>query len=124
MKYFILITALTVAGMAQAQTKKDKREQKSPEEKAAMMTKKMTENLDLSSEQIAQIEPENLAFFQQQAAQHKQMKALRVQQKQLAEQHKEKIKAVLTPAQQKKAQKMMEGRKEKRRKRMERRMRD
>lgn len=124
MRYFILLTALTVAGMAQAQSKKDKREQKSPEEKAAMMTKKMTENLGLSPEQIAKIEPENLTFFQEQAALQEQMKSLRDQQKKLAEQHKEKIKNVLTPEQQKKAEKTMERRKEKRRRRMERRMRD
>ncbi len=124
MRYFILLTALTVAGMANAQSKEDKREQKSPEEKAAMMTKKMTENLGLSPQQIAKIEPENRAFFQEQEALHEQMKSLRDQQKKLAEKHQEKIKSVLTPEQQKKAEKTMERRKEKRRRRMERRMRD
>ena len=122
MKYLFLLTALTVAGMASAQTKKADRETKSPEEKAAMMTKKMTEKLSLTPEQVAQIEPENLAFFRQQAVHQEQMKALRNQQKQHGEQHKEKVKTILTPEQQKKAEKLMEERKEKRQKSMKRRM--
>ena len=108
--------------MASAQNNKVDRESKSPEEKAAMMTKKMTEKLDLTPEQVAKIEPENVAFFQQQAAHQEQMKALRDQQKQHAEQHKENIKSILTPEQQKKAEELMEERKEKRQKKMKRRM--
>ena len=120
MKYIFLLAALTVAGMASAQTPKTDRETKSPEEKAAMMTKKMTEKLSLTPEQVAQIEPENLAFFRQQAVHQEQMKALRNQQKQHGEQHKEKIKSILTPEQQKKAEEIMEDRKEKRQKKMKR----
>ena len=122
MKNLLLFSALTLAGMAGTQTEKGKKAPKSAEEKAAIMTKKMTENLKLTPEQVAKIQPENLAFFQQQEAHHEQMKALRDQHKMQAEQHKEKIKAVLTPEQQKKAEKMMNKRKDKRHKRMERRM--
>jgi len=122
MKNLLLLSALTFAGMAGAQTEQTKRTPKSAEEKAAIMTKKMTENLKLTPEQVAKIEPENLAFFQQQEAHQEQMKALRDQHKMQAEQHKEKIKAILTPEQQKKAEKKMNKRKEKRHKRMERRM--
>jgi Spy/CpxP family protein refolding chaperone len=122
MKNLLLLSALTLSGMAGAQTEQTKRTPKSAEEKAAIMTKKMTENLKLTPEQVAKIEPENLAFFQQQEAHQEQMKALRDQHKMQAEQHKEKIKAILTPEQQKKAEKMMNKRKEKRHKRMERRM--
>ena len=122
MKNLLLLSVLTFAGMAGAQTEQTKGTPKSAEEKAAIMTKKMTENLKLTPEQVAKIEPENLAFFQQQEAHQEQMKALRDQHKMQAEQHKEKIKAILTPEQQKKAEKMMNKRKEKRHKRMERRM--
>lgn len=122
MKYVFFLTALTIAGMASAQNNKVDRESKSPEEKAAMMTKKMTEKLDLTPEQVAKIEPENVAFFQQQAAHQEQMKALREQQRQHGEQHKANIKSILTPEQQKKAEKLMEERKEKRQKKMKRRM--
>lgn len=122
MKYLLLLTGLAFAGMANAQTEMDNSEKKSPEEMAAAMTKKMTKSLSLTPEQVAKIEPQNVLFFQQQAAHQEQIRALRNQQKAQADLHKNNIKAVLTPEQQVKAEKLMADKQEKRAKRMKKRM--
>ena len=122
MKYLLLLTGLAFAGMANAQPEMDRSEKKSPEEMAAAMTKKMTKSLSLTPEQVAKIEPQNVLFFQQQAAHQEQIRALRNQQKAQADLHKNNIKAVLTPEQQVKAEKLMAERQEKREKRMKKRM--
>ena len=108
--------------MANAQPEMDNSEKKSPEEMAAAMTKKMTKSLSLTPEQVAKIEPQNVLFFQQQAAHQEQIRALRNQQKAQADLHKNNIKAVLTPEQQVKAEKLMAERQEKREKRIKKRM--
>jgi Spy/CpxP family protein refolding chaperone len=122
MKYLLLLTGLAFAGMANAQPEMDNSEKKSPEEMAAAMTKKMTKSLSLTPEQVAKIEPQNVLFFQQQAAHQEQIRALRNQQKAQADLHKNNIKAVLTPEQQVKAEKLMAERQEKREKRIKKRM--
>jgi len=122
MKYLLLLTGLAFAGMANAQPEMDRSEKKSPEEMAAAMTKKMTKSLSLTPEQVAKIEPQNVLFFQQQALHQEQIRALRNQQKAQADIHKNNIKAVLTPEQQVKAEKLMAERQEKREKRIKKRM--
>lgn len=122
MKYLLLLAGLAFAGMASAQPGMDRSEKKSPEEMAAAMTKKMTKSLSLTPEQVAQIEPQNVLFFQQQALHQEQIRALRNQQKAQADLHKNNIKAVLTPEQQVKAEKLMAEKQEKREKRMKKRM--
>ena len=122
MKNLLLLAGLAFAGMASAQPEMDRSEKKSPEEMAAAMTKKMTKSLSLTPEQVAKIEPQNVLFFQQQAAHQEQIRALRNQQKAQADLHKNNIKAVLTPEQQVKAEKLMAEKQEKREKRMKKRM--
>ncbi len=123
MKNLLLMSAFALAGMAGAQHEEmDARKAKlSPEEQATRLTEKMTKQLDLTPEQVAQIKPQNLAFAQQQAASREQIRVLREQQKAEMEAHRKNIHAILTPEQQKKADKMMEKRKHKRKERMEKR---
>ncbi len=124
MKNLLLMTAFAFAGMAGAQHDEeiDARQAKlSPEEQATRLTEKMTKELKLTPEQVAQVKAQNLAFTQQQAAHREQMQALREQQKTQMDAHRKNIHALLTPEQQKKADKMMENREHKRKKRMEKR---
>lgn len=122
MKNLLLLTGLAFAGMASAQPEMDNSEKKSPEEKAAAMTKKMTKSLSLTPEQVAKIEPQNVLFFQQQVVHQEQIRVLRNNQKAQADLHRNNIKAVLTPEQQIKAEELMAEKQEKREKRMKKRM--
>ena len=92
----------------------DEQDKRKPEEKAAALTKKMTKELNLTPEQVAKIEPKNVAFFKQQELQHQKMKAFREEQKNILDKHRNDVKADLTPEQQKKAEDLMADRKEKR----------
>lgn len=122
MKNLLLLTGLAFAGMASAQSEMDNSEKKSPEEKAAAMTKKMTKSLSLTPEQVAKIEPQNVLFFQQQVVHQEQIRVLRNNQKAQADLHRNNIKAVLTPEQQIKAEELMAEKQEKREKRVKKRM--
>lgn len=122
MKNLLLLTGLAFAGIASAQPEMDNSEKKSPEEKAATMTKKMTKSLSLTPEQVAKIEPQNVLFFQQQVVHQEQIRVLRNNQKAQADLHRNNIKAVLTPEQQIKAEELMAEKQEKREKRMKKRM--
>lgn len=122
MKNLLLLIGLAYAGMASAQPEMDNSEKKSPEEKAAAMTKKMTKSLSLTPEQVAKIEPQNVLFFQQQVVHQEQIRVLRNNQKAQADLHRNNIKAVLTPEQQIKAEELMTEKQEKREKRMKKRM--
>lgn len=122
MKNLLLLTGLAFAGMASAQPEMDNSEKKSPEEKAAAMTKKMTKSLSLTPEQVAKIEPQNVLFFQQQVVHQEQIRVLRNNQKAQADLHRNNIKAVLTPEQQIKAEELMAEKQEKREKRVKKRM--
>lgn len=121
MKFTFLSFALLFAGIAGAQHEPNDNDKRGPEEKAAALTKKMTKELSLTPEQVAKIEPQNVAFFQQQVAHQEQIRALREQQKAQMDAHRKNIHAVLTPEQQKKADKLMEERKDKRKERMKKR---
>lgn len=122
MKNLLLLTGLAFAGMASAQPEMDNSEKKSPEEKAAAMTKKMTKSLSLTPEQVAKIEPQNVLFFQQQVVHQEQIRVLRNNQKAQADLLRNNIKAVLTPEQQIKAEELMAEKQEKREKRVKKRM--
>ena len=120
MKNVLIITTLLLVGTAWGQAK-EPRERKSPEERAQMMTKKMKKNLDLTDEQADQVKTQTLLFFQNQEEQRAKMEALREEGEAMREEHKSAIKTILTPEQAAKAEELMDERKEKRKKRIQRR---
>lgn len=120
MKNVLIITTLLLVGTAWGQAK-EPRERKSPEERAQMMTKKMKKNLDLTDEQADQVKTQTLLFFQNQEEQRAKMEALREEGEAMREEHKSALKTILTPEQAAKAEELMDERKEKRKKRIQRR---
>ena len=121
MKNLFLFATLAICGALGAQHEIDENDKRTPEEKAAALTKKMTKELNLSPEQAAKIEPKNLEFFKEQSVHHEKMKALREEHKKMLDKHRANIKADLTPDQQKKAEEIMEQRKEKRKEKIKKR---
>jgi Spy/CpxP family protein refolding chaperone len=121
-KNIFFLTALTFSGFAAAQHDEfDENDRRKPEEKAAALTEKMKKELNLSADQVAKIGPKNVAFFQKQQAHHEKMKALREEHKKHMNEHRDAVKADLTPEQQKKAEDLISDRKEKRKEKMKKR---
>lgn len=102
--------------LAQDVCKKDRKEmeKKTPEERAAHKTAKMTKELSLTEEQVAQVEDINLDLAVQMEALHKEIKALREKGKLLREEHKKELKTVLTDEQELILEQKMEEKRKKR----------
>jgi len=111
---FIIACLSISAAVAQPEAK---REKKTPEERAEIMTLRMKKNLNLSDEQVAKVKAENLAFLQKQEAHRLELKEIHEKRKQLRSEHLNNLKTVLTPEQQEKAKELMDERKSKRKKR-------
>ena len=113
MKNTLFIIACLSISTAVAQPEV-KREKKTPEERAEIMTSRMKKNLNLSDEQVAKVKAENLAFFQKQEAHQQELKAIQEKGKQIRNEHFDNLKSILTPKQQEKAKELMDERKAKR----------
>ena len=111
---FIIACLSISAAVAQPEVK---REKKTPEERAEIMTSRMKKNLNLSDEQVAKVKAENLAFFQKQEAHQQELKAIQEKGKQIRNEHLDNLKSILTPEQQEKAKELMDERKAKRKNR-------
>jgi Spy/CpxP family protein refolding chaperone len=85
-----------------------------PEQRADKMTAKMKKELDLTADQEKQVKASNLEFAQQQEAIRMKSEALKAERKALVDAHRAKMKGILTPEQQAKADQMMKKRQEKR----------
>lgn len=102
MKKLMMIAMLTAATVAAHAQEKDR---KSPQERAHMMTGKMTKELSLDTEQAAKIEAINLKYADQVEAMRAEREAEREARlkdgkgKAMREAHDAEIKAVLTPEQ-------------------------
>jgi hypothetical protein len=124
MRKLFFLAALLASGLSFAQShgpqgphkgrKQAKMENLSPEERADKMTAKMKKELSLSEDQEIKAKQANLEFAQQQEALRLKSEAIREERKSLMEAHKTKIKGILTPEQQKKADQLMKDRQEKR----------
>ena len=79
---FIIACLSISAAVAQPEAK---REKKTPEERAEIMTSRMKKNLNLTDEQVANVKAENLAFFQKQEAHRLELQAIHEKGKQLRE---------------------------------------
>ena len=90
-KHFVvglLSLMMTIPAMAQQKAP----EKRSPEQKAEMMTKKMTEHLDLTDDQAIAVKEANMELAAE-------MKANKAERKELMKAHDEKLKAILTDEQ-------------------------
>ena len=120
MKKSILILAIVLfAGIMQSMAQKQDHHMKTPEERAQMMTEKMTAKLDLSNEQAKKIYQINLETAQkmhvikQNKTEDADKTVFRAQMKELHQNHQTQLKAVLNAAQLEKWEAMKEERKEK-----------
>lgn len=111
---FIIACLSISAAVAQPEAK---REKKTPEERAEIMTSRMKKNLDLSDKQVAEVKVQNLSFFQKQEAHQQELKAIQEKGKQIRNEHFDNLKSILTPEQQEKAKELMDERKAKRKNR-------
>jgi MFS superfamily sulfate permease-like transporter len=111
---FIIACLSISAAVAQPEVK---REKKTPEERAEIMTSRMKKNLDLSDKQVAEVKVQNLSFFQKQEAHQQELKAIQEKGKQIRNEHFDNLKSILTPEQQEKAKELMDERKAKRKNR-------
>ena len=111
---FIIACLSISAAVAQPEAK---REKKTPEERAEIMTSRMKKNLNLTGEQVANVKAENLAFFQKQEAHRLELQAIHEKGKQLKSEHLNNLKTVLTPEQQEKAKELIHERKSRRKNR-------
>ena len=111
---FIIACLSISAAVAQPEVK---REKKTPEERAEIMTSRMKKNLDLSDKQVAEVKEQNLSFFQKQEAHQQELKAIQEKGKQIRNEHFDNLKSILTPEQQEKAKELMDERKAKRKNR-------
>lgn len=124
MRKLFFLAALLASGLSFAQShgpqgphkgrKQAKMENLSPEERADKMTAKMKKELNLSDDQEIKAKQANLEFAQQQEALRLKSEAIREERKSLMEAHKTKMKDILTPEQQQKAEQLMKERQEKR----------
>jgi Spy/CpxP family protein refolding chaperone len=111
---FIIACLSISAVVAQPKTKRDR---KTPEERAEIMTSRMKKNLNLSDKQVAEIKVQNLSFFQKQEAYQQELKAIQEKGKQIRNEHLNNLKSILTAEQQEKAKELMDERKAKRKNR-------
>jgi Spy/CpxP family protein refolding chaperone len=111
---FIIACLSISAVVAQPETKRDR---KTPEERAEIMTSRMKKNLNLSDKQVAEIKVQNLSFFQKQEAHQQELKAIQEKGKQIRNEHLNNLKSILTAEQQEKAKELMDERKAKRKNR-------
>jgi protein CpxP len=126
MRKILFLTLIAASGMSFAQSNgsisngpgKGKRQAKmenlTPEQRADKMTAKMKKELDLTADQEMQVKASNLEFAQQQEAIRMKSEALKAERKALVDAHRAKMKGILTPEQQAKADQMMKKRQEKR----------
>lgn len=121
MRKILFLTLIAASGMSFAQSNgpgKGKRQAKmenlTPEQRADKMTAKMKKELDLTADQEKQVKASNLEFAQQQEAIRMKSEALKSERKALVDAHRAKMKGILTPEQQAKADQMMKKRQEKR----------
>jgi Spy/CpxP family protein refolding chaperone len=126
MRKILFLTLIAASGMSFAQSNgsisngpgKGKRQAKmenlTPEQRADKMTAKMKKELDLTADQEQQVKASNLEFAQQQEAIRMKSEALKAERKALVDAHRAKMKGILTPEQQAKADQMMKKRQEKR----------
>ena len=126
MRKILFLTLIAASGMSFAQSNgsisngpgKGKRQAKmenlTPEQRADKMTAKMKKELDLTADQEKQVKASNLEFAQQQEAIRMKSEALKDERKALVDAHRAKMKGILTPEQQAKADQMMKKRQEKR----------
>jgi Spy/CpxP family protein refolding chaperone len=126
MRKILFLTLIASSGMSFAQSNgsisngpgKGKRQAKmenlTPEQRADKMTAKMKKELDLTADQEKQVKASNLEFAQQQEAIRMKSEALKAERKALVDAHRAKMKGILTPEQQAKADQMMKKRQEKR----------
>jgi Spy/CpxP family protein refolding chaperone len=126
MRKILFLTLIAASGMSFAQSNgsisngpgKGKRQAKmenlTPEQRADKMTAKMKKELDLTADQEKQVKASNLEFAQQQEAIRMKSEALKAERKALVDAHRAKMKGILTPEQQAKADQMMKKRQEKR----------
>lgn len=105
---------LICAGMvfsAQAQEKKPE-SKKTPEEKAEMLTKKMTKELELTSEQQTKVSKVNLESAKEMDALKKELQAIKEKKKALKEKRDTDLKSILTPEQHQKYKELQAERRE------------
>jgi Spy/CpxP family protein refolding chaperone len=126
MRKILFLTLIAASGMSFAKSNgsisngpgKGKRQAKmenlTPEQRADKMTAKMKKELDLTADQEKQVKASNLEFAQQQEAIRMKSEALKSERKALDDAHRAKMKGILTPEQQAKADQMMKKRQEKR----------
>lgn len=122
MKKLLFLSMLAASGMSFAQpgpmgpkpSKKAKMENLTPEQRADKMTAKMKKELNLTADQEKQVKAANLEFTQQQEAIRMKSEALKAERKALVDAQRAKMKGILTPEQQAKADQMMQERQEKR----------
>jgi Spy/CpxP family protein refolding chaperone len=122
MRNLLFLSVLLASGLTLAQpgprgpkpSKKAKMENLTPEQRADKMTAKMKKELDLTADQEKQVKASNLEFAQQQEAIRMKSEALKAERKALVDAHRAKMKGILTPEQQAKADQMMKKRQEKR----------
>lgn len=115
MKTLMIVALSTLVGVAHAQ--REPRKDISPEEKAQKVSEKMKKELNLTEDQFVKVKAENLAFFNKQKATHEKMESARNELKSNLEDHKTTMKGILNEEQFEKAQKMLEDKMEKRKKR-------
>lgn len=108
---FIIACLSISAAVAQPEAK---REKKTPEERAEIMTSRMKKNLNLSDEQVAEVKAQNLTFFQKQEAHRLELEAIHEKGKQIRSEHLNNLKTVLNPEQQEKVKQLMDKTKPKR----------
>ena len=126
MRKILFLTLIAASGMSFAKSNgsisngpgKGKRQAKmenlTPEQRADKMTAKMKKELDLTADQEKQVKASNLEFVQQQEAIRMKSEALKAERKALVDAQRAKMKGILTPEQQAKADQMMQERQEKR----------
>ena len=83
------------------QKEKKERVEKSPIEKAEKMTEKMTEDLNLTEEQVEEVKQVNVYHIQEMEEIKQKMKALKAEAKAKREEHKKNVDKILTEEQRK-----------------------
>lgn len=113
MKWFLLV-AVAMVFSATANAQEHKKDQKTPEERAELMTEKMKEKLDLSEEQYDKIQKLNAEHAVEMKQLHEKMKSLRDEVKATREKHLESLRGELTEEQRAKFDEHIEKMKDKR----------
>ncbi len=110
-KFAIIIFCFVVcAGVGLAQDEKGDKDKKTPEERAAHRTDKLTEKLSLNEEQKSQVSVATIDHFKSMKEMKSRMKALKEEMKAERDAYDSKIQSVLTQEQQIKYAEMKEER--------------